>query len=79
MKAYKSDDFVLLLRARFFAREELCLHYGLNCHFFVKIQLKSGQTERLLNKPYVNEVILKCYQPLEVLTYSCGPSLWYGY
>ena len=39
------------------------------------VQLKSDQTERLLNKPYVNEVTLtgqnpplKYCQPLELLT-----------
>ena len=39
------------------------------------LQLKSNQTERLLNKPYVNEVtltgqnpLLKYCQPLELLT-----------
>ena len=42
----------------------------------VVIQLKLDQLEWLLNKPYVNEVILrgqnlslKCYQRLELLTY----------
>ena len=39
-----------------------------------QLQIKSDQTERLLNKPYVNEVTLtgqnsplKCCQPLESL------------
>ena len=41
----------------------------------INIQIKSDQTERLLNKPYVNEVTLtgqnpplKYCQPLELLT-----------
>ena len=51
-----------------------------------RIQVKPDQTKRLLNKPYVNEVILrgqnlslKCCQSLKLLTYiEKRLALWYS-
>ena len=48
---------------------------SVDSHPYTLLQLKSDQTERLLNKPYVNKVFLtgqnsplKYCQPLELLT-----------
>ena len=78
-KQFKNEDYIRVVRTLVKGKNETLLQGKLRvkkiAHIYFNLQIKSDQTERLLNKPYVNEVTLtgqnpplKYCQPLELLT-----------